>query len=74
MAGAEMRPVAMDAARRLMRSMTTPISRPAASAGIAVAPATTPTSRVLLVVSSTTNGRAIPAIKFPGPESPYDVR
>lgn len=68
-AAAEIRSVTTDEVRRLMRSMTTPMSRPAMIAGTAVAAATVPAPRALPVACRTMSGSATPAIELPSRES-----
>lgn len=64
----------MDAVRRLMRSMTTPMSRPARTAGIAVAAATMPAANAVPVAWRTMRGSATAAIELPRIDSRGDAR
>ena len=68
-APAEIRSVTTEEVRRLIRSITTPMSRPANTAGTAVAAATAPAPRALPVTCSTISGRAIPASELPSSDS-----
>ena len=58
------------AVRRLIRSTSEPISRPASAAGTAPAIATSPASPALPVVSSTSSGRAMAVTELPSREMP----
>ena len=71
---AEIRSVSTDEVRRLTRSMTTPMNRPASTAGTAVAAAIVPAPSALPVVCRTINGSAIPAMALPSSERRYDAR
>lgn len=66
---ADTRSVTTDDARRLIRSITTPMRSPASTAGIAVAAATAPAPSALPVTCNTISGSAIPAIELPSRDS-----
>ncbi len=71
---AETRSVITDDVRLLIRSITTPMTRPETKAGTAVAAERTPAERTLPVVCKTIRGRATAVIEFPSNDRAYEAR
>jgi hypothetical protein len=66
--------VSTEDVRRFIRSITTPMKRPASTAGTAVAAASAPIPSTLPVIWSTISGSAIPATELPSRDSVQEER